>query len=215
MVPLSRWLTRLAAISNCSPGEIHFVPGLGNSLSLSPWKGGQMQRNLAVPKRQHVRKKVRGSKRKLRSFGRELDSILLSIPDKTLPHDKSWRYHLPSPNKLVDSTDSSWKLRRRFVQLLADKLVELDDGVKGKYRALLFLSLPLLSNSRIEICVDKKRVEELIGNPDAASTWTPIIERSIIREFRIALPTEYVGKGYCRMSTGSKIEESWIIWRSM
>jgi hypothetical protein len=98
-----------------------------------------MQRNLAVPNKHHVRKKVRGSKRKLQSLGRKLDSILLIIPDENLPRDKSWRYHLPSPDRLVDSTNSSFKLRKRFVQMLADKLTELDASIEGKYKTLLFL----------------------------------------------------------------------------
>ena len=174
-----------------------------------------MQRNLAVPKKHHVRKKVRGSKRKLQLLGRKLDSVLLSIPDESLPHDKSWRYHLPSPDRLVDSTNSSFKLRRRFVQLLADKLAELDSSIKGKYKTLLFLSLPLLSHSRIEVCVDSKHFEELINNPDTSSTWSPIRHsRSIIREFSLALPPEYQSKGYFKTSTDSKTEENWIIWKS-
>jgi hypothetical protein len=174
-----------------------------------------MHRNLAVPKKHHVRKKVRGSKRKLQSLGRKLDSILLSIPDESLPRDKSWRYHLPSPDRLVDSTNSSFKLRKRFVQLLADKLTELDISIEGKYKTLLFLSLPLLSHSRIEVCVDSKHFEKLINNPDTASTWSPMTHgRSIIREFSLALPAEYQAKGYFRTSTDLKTEENWIIWKS-
>ena len=175
-----------------------------------------MQRNRAVPKKHHLRKKVRGSKRKLQALGRKLDSILLSIPEETLPRDKTWRYHLPSPDRLVDSADSSFKLRKRFVQLLSDKLIELDRSINGKYKTLLFFSLPLLSHSRIEVCVDSKHLEELISNPDAASTWSPITDgKSIINEFSLTLPPEYKEKGYCRTSADSARQENWIIWRSI
>jgi Protein of unknown function (DUF3916) len=174
-----------------------------------------MQRNLAVPNKHHVRKKVRGSKRKLQSLGRKLDSILLSIPDEDLPRDKSWRYHLPSPDRLVDSTNSSLKLRKRFVQMLSDKLTELDDSIEGKYKTVLFLSLPLLSHSRIEVCVDSKHFEKLINNPDTTSTWLPITDgRTVIREFGLAMPAEYRAKGYFRTSTDLKTEENWLIWKS-
>jgi hypothetical protein len=179
------------------------------------WKGGDMQRNLSVARKHPVRKKVRGSKRKLRSLGRKLDSILLCIPDENLPHDKSWRYHLPSPDKLIDSTNSSYKLRRRFIQLLADKLHELDLSIKDKYNSLLFLSFPLLSHSRIEVCVDGKHFEKLVHNSDAASTWSTIADgRSITREFGIALPPEYQEKGYFETSKKLKGGENWIIWKS-
>ena len=174
-----------------------------------------MRRNLSVPEKHSVRKKVRGSKRKLQSFGRKLDSILLSIPDEALPHDKSWRYHLPSPGRIVDSTNSSFKLRKKFVQLLSERLTELDIGIKGKYKTLLFLSLPLLSHSRIEVCVDRKHFEELTNNPDTTSTWSPIAEsRSIIREFSLSLPATYRAKGFSRRSSDLKMEENWIIWNS-
>jgi hypothetical protein len=177
-----------------------------------------MQRNLGIPKNHNIRKKVRGSKRKLRSFERKLDSILCSIPDQSLPHGKSWRYHLSSPSKLIDSANSSFKLRKRFLQLLADRLVELDSNIKGRYKTLLFLSLPFLSHSRIEICVDTKYFERLLTNADAPSTWTAIsADKNIIRELNIALPTEYKAKGYSRIFPDSEtrpVEENWFIWKA-
>ena len=174
-----------------------------------------MRRNLSVPEKHPVRKKVRGSKRKLQSIGRKLDSILLSIPDEALPHDKSWRYHLPSPDRIVDSTNSSFKLRKKFVQMLSEKLTELDVSIKGKYQTLLFVSLPLLSHSRIEVCVDRKHFEKLINNPDTSSTWSPIADRrSIIKEFSLSLPATYQAKGYSRTSSDLKMEENWLIWNS-
>ena len=174
-----------------------------------------MQRNLAVPIKHHVRKKVRGSKRKLQSLGRKLDSILLSIPEEELPHNKTWRYHLPSPDRLIDSTNTSFKLRKRFAQLLAGKLTELDGSIKNRHKTLLFISLPFLSHSRIEVCTDSKHFEQLINNSDPASTWLPIVAgRNIIREFTLALPKEYQAKGYFRKSTERGIEENWIIWKA-
>jgi hypothetical protein len=177
-----------------------------------------MQRDFAIPKNHHFRKKVRGSKRKINSFGSKLDLILMGIPDESLPHDKIWRYHLPSPHKVVDSVNSSRKLRRRFLQLLADKLVELDSGIKGKYKAFLSIALPFLSQSRIEICIDEKYLENLINKTDAQLAWTPIgQERDIIRELNIAIPTEYRAKGYLRNATDLNtrvVEENWIIWKA-
>jgi hypothetical protein len=174
-----------------------------------------MQHSLLIPRNHSIRKKARGSKRKLHSIERRLDSILLNIPAESLPHDKFWRYHLPNPAKLIDSTNSSRKLRKKFLQLLADKLFELDSNIKGKYKTLLFLSLPFLSQSRIDICIDAKYFEKLLNNIDAPSTWTPLSpDRSIIRELNIALPTEYRARGYSRNSTDSKsMEENWIIWK--
>jgi len=177
-----------------------------------------MQRNLSIPKNHNIRKKVRGSKRELRSLERQLDSILLGIPDESLPHGKSWRYHVSSPAKLVDSANSSFKLRRRFLQLLADRLVELDSSIKGKYKTLLFVSIPFLSQSRIEICVDDKYFERLLNNADAPSIWTPIgADKNIIKELNIALTTQYQAKGYLRISSDSKTklqEENWFIWKA-
>jgi len=175
-----------------------------------------MQRNLAVPEKHHLRKKVRGSKRKLQALGRKLDSVLLSIPEEGLPRDKTWRYHLPSPDRLVDSAASSFKLRKRFVHLLCDKLIELDRSINREYKTVLFFSLPLLSHSRIEVYVDSKHFENLISNPDGASTWSPKTDgKSIIREFSLELPPEYQEKGYYRTSADSPRQENWIIWRSI
>ena len=176
-----------------------------------------MQRNLAIPNGHDIRKKVRGSKRKLLSLEHGIDSIVLSIPNESLPHDKKWRYQLPSPDKLVDSTNSSHKLRKRFLQLLGDKLIELDRNIGNKYCALLFLSLPFLSHCRIEICVDKKHFERLINNADAPSTWSAIIgRRSIIKELNLALPSEYQAKGYFRTAPdfNNRQEECWFIWKT-
>ena len=176
-----------------------------------------MQHILTVPENHHIRMKVRGSKRKLHSLEKKLDSVLLGIPEESLPHDKSWRYHLPSPSKLIDSTDSSYKLRKKFLQLLADKLVELDNSVKGKYKTLLYVSLPFLSQSRIEICVDSKYFEKILNKSDVPSTWTPISSgKDIMKELNLAMPTEYRAKGYSRHSTDmntKQIEENWIIWK--
>ena len=175
-----------------------------------------MQRKLGIPKGHHVRKKVRGSKRRLQSFERKLDSILGRIPDANLPHDKSWQYHLPSPHKLIDSTSSSFKLRKKFLQLLADKLVELDSSTKGAYATLLCISVPFLSKSRIEICIDRRHFDTLRSKTGAASSWRQIsAERNIVAEFNIALPKEYRAQGYFRSSADSKngIEEDWMIWK--
>jgi hypothetical protein len=176
-----------------------------------------MQRKLDLPPQHHIRKKVRGSKRKLRSFGSKLESVLLDIPEESFARDKVWHYHLPSPSKLVDSTNTSYKLRRRFLQLLADKLTELDGIVKGKYRTLLLVSLPLLSHSRIDICIDSKHFEKLISNTDSPSNWTPLgPEKNIIKELNLAFPAEYRSRGFFRKSAdpNSKlVEENWIIWK--
>ena len=176
-----------------------------------------MQRNSAIPKNHNIRKKVRGSKRKLHSFGRRLDSVLLGIPGESLPHGKSWRYHLPSPQKLIDSTDSSTKLRKRFLQLLADKLIELDGIVNGKYKTFLSISLPFLSRSQIEICVDSKYFETLVNKTDAPSTWTPAgADKNIVTELNLDVPAEYRARGYIRKSddNANLREENWIIWKS-
>jgi hypothetical protein len=146
-----------------------------------------------------------------------LDSTLLGIPHESLPHDKSWRYHVPSPHKVVDSVNSSVKLRRKFLQLLADKLVELDGTIKGTYKTLLCITLPLLSQSRIEICVDDKYREKLIDRTDAPSEWSPMRDdRNIVKELNIALPAEYSARGYSRNQTDAKrrdLEENWFIWK--
>jgi hypothetical protein len=177
-----------------------------------------MQRNLGIPRNHVIRKKVRGAKRKLRSLERGLDSILLRLPEESLPHGKSWRYHLASPAKLVDSADSSFKLRKKFLQLLADRLVELDGSLKGGYRAFLLLSFPFLSHSRIEVCVDKEHLERLVNNAESPSTWTATgPERDLIKDLDIALPAHYGAKGYSRLSPDSKtriVEENWFIWKA-
>ena len=176
-----------------------------------------MQRNLGVPGNHDIRKKVRGSNRKLHALERRLDSILLRLPEERLPHGKSWRYHLASPARLVDSADSSFKLRRRFVQLLADRLVELDDSLNGRYRTLLFLSFPFLSRSRIEVCVDKEYFQKLLDNAGEPADWKPIGPgKNIVRDFAIALPPRYTARGYSRLSPrakGTLAEETWCVWR--
>lgn len=51
----------------------------------------------------------------------------------------------PSSHKVVDSINGSHKLRKKFLQLLADKLVEFDGAIQGKYKALLSVQVPFLS----------------------------------------------------------------------
>ena len=175
-----------------------------------------MQRSLSIPKNYHIRKKVRGSKRKLRTLERRLGEILLSIHDQSLPHDKSLCYQVPSPNKLVDSTNSPNKLRRKFVQLLADNLIEIDRSLNGKYEAFLAISLPFLSQSRIEICIDNKHFDKMINKTDAPSTWKPMSpNKSLIEELNLTVPAQYHVKGYFRNATDANIvEENWIIWKT-
>lgn len=202
--------------SNC-PNYMVYLAGWTSEVLTRLGKGDSMQRNFVVPRNHHIRKKVRGSKRKLNSFERALDSIVLGMPHESLPHDKSWRYHLPSPHKVVDSVKSSLKLRKKFLQLLADKLVELDNSSKGRYKTLLSITLPLLSQSRIEICVDDKYFEKLIDGTDGHSGWTPMSQGSIIRELNVALPAEYRAKGYSRNPTEvntKNVEENWIVWKA-
>jgi hypothetical protein len=176
-----------------------------------------MRQNLKIPEGYQIRKKVRGSKRKLHSLEFKLESVLLDIPSESFARDKVWHYHLPSPSKLVDSTNSSNKLRKKFLQLLADKLVELDGATKGKYRTLLFISLPFLSRSRIDICIDPKYFEKLISGSDSPSNWAPLSsDKDIIKEFNLILPAEYKSTGFFRKSTDlniKMIEENWLIWK--
>jgi hypothetical protein len=177
-----------------------------------------MQHNLDLPRQHHIRKKVRGSKRRLRSFGNKLEAVLLEIPDENFARDKVWKYHLPSPSKLVDSTNTSNKLRKKFLQLLSDKLIELDTIINGKYRALLIISLPFLSKSRIDICIDSKYFEKLISNTDSPANWTPLSsEKNILKELNLTLPNEYKSKGFSRSSAdpnNKTAEENWIIWKA-
>ena len=200
------------------PDEAKMPEDAGSRSLNASWKGRHMQRNLTIPKNHSIRKKVRGSKRKIASLERKLDSILLSIPDESLPHGKSWRYHLPRPSKLVDSTNSPYRLRKKFLQLLADKLVELDSTIEGKYKTLLLLSFPFLSDSRIDICVDNKYFEKLLNNEEAPSSWTPMsADKDIVKELNIAMPKGYASKGYFRISTDlntRRTEENWIIWKA-
>jgi hypothetical protein len=160
-----------------------------------------------------MRKKVRGSKRKLRSLAFKIDSVFRNIPEENFSHDKYWKYHLPSTSKLIDSINSSSKLRRRFLQLLIDNLVKLDIIIKDKYNALLFVSFPFLSHSRIDIRIDRKLFETLINNTE----WTSLkSERNIIKEMDLALPKEYKVKGYIHIPADSNTkstEEYWIIWK--
>jgi hypothetical protein len=176
-----------------------------------------MRQNLKIPEGYQIRKKVRGSKRKLHSLEFRLESVLLDIPSESFARDKVWHYHLPSPSNLVDSTNSSNKLRKKFLQLLADKLVELDRTTEGKYRTLLFISLPFLSRSRIDICIDPKYFEKLTSGADSLSNWTPLSsDEDVIKEFRLSLPPEYRSKGFFRKSADLNIkiiEENWIIWK--
>ena len=176
-----------------------------------------MRRDLSIPKQFHVRKKVRGSKRKLLSFGIKLESILRNIPNEDFGHDKVWHYHLPNPSGLVDSTHSSKKLRKEFLQLLVDKLIELDDLMKRKYQALLLVSVPFLSQSRIDICVDSRYFEQLVDNTAAPGDWAPLSSGNIARELNLSLPNEYRVKGFLRVSKDSQrrvVEENWIIWKA-
>jgi hypothetical protein len=101
---------------------------------------------------------------------------------------------------------------------LADKLVELDSSLQGRYKSLLFLSLPFLSDSRIEVCVDIKHFERLVDNSDDPSSWIRLeADRDIIRELNIAVPSEYKARGFSRApgepEKGPR-EEKWILWKS-
>ena len=147
-----------------------------------------LRRNLGIPKGYQSRKKVRGSKRKLRSFERKLQSIAVDIPSESFARDKVWHYHLPNPSKLVDSTHSSHKLRRKFLGTLTETLAELDRTTKGKYRALLLVSLPFLSKSRIDICIDPKHFEKLVSSTDSPQDWKTIsAPRNIVEELHLVL----------------------------
>ncbi len=170
-----------------------------------------MHSHLAVPENYRIRNKVRGPKRRLRSFSSRLDSILDTISGERLARNKVMRYELPSPTRLVDSTNSSHKLRKSFMKLLVDHLLKLDSTLKGKYRTLLSVSLPFLSRSRIDVCVDEKYFEKLINNTE----WTPLQPaRDIIREMGFALPGEYKARGYLGASEEPKsTEEHWFIWK--
>ncbi len=176
-----------------------------------------MRRDLSIPQQFHIRKKVRGSKRKLLSFGTKLESILRNIPNESFGHDKVWHYHLPNPSKLVDSTHSSKKLRKEFLQLLVDKLIELDDLIKRKYQALLLVSVPFLSQSRIDICIDPRYFEQLVNNTVSPGNWTALSSGNIARELNLSLPNDYRVKGFLRTSKYVDkrfVEENWIIWKA-
>lgn len=176
-----------------------------------------MKKILQIPRQYHIKKKVRGSKRKLLSFRKKLEALLKNIPNDHFVNNKVLQYVLPNPSKLIDSTNSSNKLRRNFLQMLSDNLVELDQIIKGKYQALMIISVPFISQSRINICIDSKYFEQLINNTATPSTWIPMEDRkNIINEFELKLPPEYKAKGYTRTTENESYkltEENWIIWK--
>lgn len=175
-----------------------------------------MKRNLRVPAQYHIRKKVRGAKRRFRSLGGRIGTILESIADKSFARDKVLQYQLPDPSRLVDSTNSPRKLRKRFIQLLIDQLVELDGSIKGKGRALLIVSIPFLSKSRIDICLDSRHFQKLLDNTATPSSWVAAESGNIVKELNLSLASPYQVKGFVRNAKDRErnyIEENWIIWK--
>jgi hypothetical protein len=89
--------------------------------------------------------------------------------------------------------------------------------MKRKYQALLLVSVPFLSQSRIDICIDSKYFEQLVNNTATPGNWTPLSSENIVRELNLSLPNDYHVKGFVRSSKdidGRLAEENWIIWKA-
>ncbi|MPM60133.1 hypothetical protein SDC9_106980 [bioreactor metagenome] len=155
---------------------------------------------IRIPNNHYIKKKVRGQKRKLSNLKRRFESLSEFFPDDSYVNDKYYHFHFPGAQNLVDSKNSTSKLRKTCIQLMIDSAYNLykkrpESNVNN--RIVCAIDLPFIWDSQVIIFYDKDYFKDFFNRDTDDQRWTEIKSNSsIIDLFGLKCPDGFLVKGF-------------------
>ncbi|MBP0723838.1 DUF3916 domain-containing protein [Bacillus sp. RG28] len=111
-----------------------------------------------------------------------------------------WHLHLPFSQEYIASIKTQNWIRRKVIQLLIDRvnvLIQLKTKDQSDFRIYSVIYLPNLFDSQLVLIPDNKFFEGFFDRNTVGQKWIPLdINRDIIEEWKLELPTGLMVKGY-------------------
>jgi hypothetical protein len=147
-----------------------------------------------------LKRKVRGQKRKVNKLKKNLAEIGNFFPEESYVNAPYYNYHLPCSQRLLDSKNSSNKIRKTAMQLLIDAAVRLrkvrPSNLADK-KIVVAIYLPHLWDSQIIIFYDLEYYENFFNRNTDSQRWTPIKNtKSILDNYALDCPKDFKALGF-------------------
>ncbi|KAB2331593.1 DUF3916 domain-containing protein [Cytobacillus depressus] len=144
------------------------------------------------------RKKVRGLKRKIRNFKRELNKLTMDFPDDF--SNDYWEIHLPHQGSYwINSVKTPFKVRRLCLQELINRtnhLIDKKPKDNQDVRVMLMIDFHYWWSTKIEIFSVKNDDEGFLFEEDSYTRWITLNEnRNLAKEWGLTIPAGLKIKG--------------------
>lgn len=164
----------------------------------------------------YLRHKIRGQKRKVNDLKKQLERLGDFFPDESFVHDSYYHYHFPCSQGLLDSKNSSSKIRKTAMQLLIDSAVRLrkarPDNLADK-KIVVSINLPYLWDSQVIVFYNKEYYQSFFDRDSSEQKWIEIKEStSIIDKYKLRIPGDFKVKGYLEEINDIDYQYSGQIW---
>lgn len=161
------------------------------------------------------KKKVRGVKRKCKSFIKSIEELTEVFPEIEIDRGY-WHLHLPVKQEFIDSKKTPSTVRKICIQTLIDRvqhLVEIKPNLDIRIRVIACIEIPCLWNSQIIIFFGDDYFKNFFNRNDQYQIWTPLpTKRNLQNELNLKMPVKLNVKGYSEKIKEEDYETSSELW---
>ena len=144
-----------------------------------------------LPKDHYIKSKVRGQKRQFLDLENKLKKLGTFFPEDYYVHDKYYHFHFPCNQGLLDSLQSTKKIRRNALQLLINSAVDLINvrPVERKnYKIVCALTFPYVWDSQVIIFYDENYYKDFLNIKGKCQKWD---EENELKKYGLSIPEEF------------------------
>lgn len=145
------------------------------------------------------RKKIRGKTRKFKEMEIALIESTSKFPKVDLEYGY-WHLHIPTSQRFIDSYKTPVSLRRKFIQLIIDRVEFLiNNKVESDVptRVIACINSPNLWDSQIIVFFGEDYYKSFFDRNTEYQKWKSLLkQRNICREWNLNLPKMLKVKGY-------------------
>ena len=144
-----------------------------------------------LPRDHYLKSKVRGQRRKFLKLKQRLKELGLFFPEDNFVHDKYYHYHFPCNQELLDSVQSTKKIRRNGLQLLINSAVDLIEArpeIKKNHKVICALTFPYIWDSQVIIFYDEHYYNDFLN---ISKNCLKSAETNELIKYGLSIPSEF------------------------
>ena len=143
-------------------------------------------------------KKVRGNKRRLRSFKRHLAESMPSFPSEEMQGSGYWHLHMPCSGAWIDQSTSPTRMRKECVAAILEATKHLSDirPKETKARVICSIAWPALWASQIIIFFGNEYFDHFFNRTRPEQTWLLKKEGWLTETFSLEIPSDFEERKY-------------------